>query len=246
MKRMLSTCFPGTLALAMVLAGCGGSDGDEDMLDSGVSDAADGADNRPPVAVDDTASTREREPVDIWVVINDSDPDDDELIVTEVVQPENGFVEILQGNERLRYTAVADFVGIDQFTYIVSDQRGGADEGKVTINVEEIPVLTLVITSPVEDEVVSGTEVQVTFEVTGCTVSSPQQDRNGCHLHKFLDGVGNTGGSGGIGHYVPTPLTITELTEGAHEITLELISNDGSDQPVNPYVADSVNITVTP
>jgi hypothetical protein len=40
-------------------------------------------------------------------------------------------------------------------------------------------------------------------------------------------------------------MTLVGLTAGSHEILLELISNDGSDAPVDPYVSDSVTIEVT-
>ena len=233
------------LGLALPLAACDGTE-QGDAPDSGAPDGGEELLNQPPIAVDDVAETRERESVDIWLVVNDTDSEGDALIVTEVVQPDNGLVQILPLNERVEYTSLGGFIGVDEFTYTVSDQNGGTDQGAVTVNVTEIPILTLVITNPDEDEAIVGTSVLVSFDVGGCNVSSPSADREGCHLHKFLDGAGYDGGTGGIGHYSPAPFMVTGLAAGSHQVTLELITNSGSDQPVDPYVADAVNFTVTP
>lgn len=242
MKGIRPTESVRTLGVALAFAACGGAE-QGFAPDSGVPD---GLLNRPPVAVDDVAETPEREPVDIWLVVNDADPDGDGLIITEVGQPDNGLVQILPVSERVEYTPVGGFVGIEQFTYTVSDQNGGTDQATVTVSVTEVPVLTLTITNPAENETVAGTSVLVSFEVAGCNVSSPSADQEGCHLHKYLDGAGYDGGTGGVGHYSPSSIAVTDLTAGPHQFMLELITNRGSDEPVSPYVSDTVNFTVTP
>lgn len=242
MKGLRTTKLLWALGLPVALAACGGTE-PSDTPDSGTPD---GLLNRSPVAVDDAAETREREPVDIWLVVNDSDADDDTLIITEVVQPDHGLVQILPLNERVEYTSVGDFVGIDEFTYTVSDQNGGTDQASVTVNVTEVPILTLTITNPADGETVVGTSALISFEVGGCNVSSPSADQEGCHLHKYLDGAGYDGGTGGIGHYSPSPVAVSDLTSGPHQFMLEIITNGGSDQPISPYVSDTVNFTMTP
>ena len=75
--------------------------------------------NNPPQAVDDAATTEEGTPVTIDVLENDDDPDGDDLIVTTVLDPMNGSVDII-GNEVL-YTPNPGFTGVDTFMYIVCD-----------------------------------------------------------------------------------------------------------------------------
>jgi hypothetical protein len=179
---------------AAFLAGCasdfkkgGGGGADSGPDDAGPEDAA--PENHPPVAVDDSAETRTEDTVEIRLIENDTDPDGDDLIISEVVQPENGFVQIMAGDLRVEYTSLADFVGVDEFTYTVSDQVGGTDQGSVAVNVEEVPVLTLDITSPEDAAIVEGPDITVSFEITGCAVTRPSSDPEGCHLHRYIDGA---------------------------------------------------------
>lgn len=246
----------GAVGLALALSACGkdfGEGSGEGDDAGGPGDAGDdpdagdaGAVNAPPVAVDDTAETETRELVEIWLTANDTDDDDDVLMVSEIVQPEDGFVEILLGEERVAYTSVAGFAGTDTFDYTVADGNGGTDQGTVTVNVEAGVVLTLEITAPDEGEIVEGPDVRISFEVEGCSVTRPSADAAGCHVHKFLDGAEYADEDGtGFGHYSPVPFTISPISEGEHEFTLELISNDGTDLPVEPVVSDSVTFEVT-
>ena len=70
----------------------------------------------------------------------DFDPEDNPLNVQEgpVVSAAGGVVEIDElGN--FIYTSLAGFAGQDSFSYVVSDDRGGASTGTVTINVQAAP-----------------------------------------------------------------------------------------------------------
>ena len=80
--------------------------------------------NRPPVAVDDSATTTVDTPVTINVLVNDSDPDGDTITVSSV-QPvsTHGTVVIVGGQPK--YTPNAGFTGFDIFEYTISDGRGG-------------------------------------------------------------------------------------------------------------------------
>jgi len=198
--------------------------------------------NKSPIAVDDQASTKTQEPVELWLTVNDSDPNEDELIVSAIVQPDNGFVEILSGEERIEYTSSADFIGIDSFEYTVSDQQGGTDQGEVTINVEELPPdPTIVITSPADGQDVDGTDVQIEFQVDGCNVSSPSQDADGCHIHNYLDGALFQDDPS---HYSDAPFTISIAEPGSYVFTLVLAVNTGSDANMDPEISDSVTFEV--
>ena len=92
----------------------------------------------PPVAVDDYAGTGENTSVTIAVLDNDTDPDDDNLTVTDVTNGQYGTVII---NEDNTITYIPDddaFSGSDMFSYTVSDGNGGEDTASVTIEVKPV------------------------------------------------------------------------------------------------------------
>ena len=89
-----------------------------------------------PVAQDDSEITDEEIPVIIYVLLNDSDPDDDELTVESVNQPENGTVS--NDGTNVTYTPKAGFSGIDIFDYTVSDGNGGTDTATIVVAVASV------------------------------------------------------------------------------------------------------------
>jgi len=124
--------------------------------------------NSPPVAEDDTAETRHNPAftitpqnlatVTIDVLANDSDPDDDILSITNVVQGENGSVEINDDNT-VTYTPNLDFLGTDTFTYTVEDGNENTATATVTVEVTNSPP----IANDDIIEVTSGTSTQMPF-----------------------------------------------------------------------------------
>jgi hypothetical protein len=93
--------------------------------------------NLMPVAKDDTAVTNEHTPVVIDVLDNDYDPDiGDTLAVESVTQGTNGYVAIVD-DQHVSYGPEPGFNGIDNFTYTVSDGRGGTDIANVRVTVLE-------------------------------------------------------------------------------------------------------------
>jgi hypothetical protein len=121
--------------------------------------------NRPPNAVNDQASTQRDRSVTINVLSNDSDPDGDVLLLTGVSDPLHGSAAI--ANRAITYTPDAGFVGVDTFTYAISDGRGGTDEASVTVNViasNEPP--SAVIDAPTRDVTIAPGHT-VTFAGTG-------------------------------------------------------------------------------
>ena len=108
--------------------------------------------NTAPDATDDTASTDFGAPVTIDVLANDSDGDNDALVVTAAGGASNGSVAIVNG--KVVYTPNAGFSGDDSFTYTVSDGKGGTDTATVSVSVEpgETPV------EPVRIEGTAGTD----------------------------------------------------------------------------------------
>lgn len=89
--------------------------------------------NRPPVAVADTASTKQGVAVTIPVLANDSDPDGHPLTVTSVTQPGNGSVAIQAGGGAVVYTPGAPPSA--SFAYTVSDGQGGTATANVSVTI---------------------------------------------------------------------------------------------------------------
>lgn len=83
-----------------------------------------------PIVGDDEAYTLVDQPVTIDVLSNDSDLDNDPLMVTSVSQPLNGSVGI--NGTQVVYTPTTGFSGSDTFSYTVSDDTDSVT-GHVTV-----------------------------------------------------------------------------------------------------------------
>jgi hypothetical protein len=94
------------------------------------------ASNCRPIAIDDSATAINGIPVFVNVLSNDLDPNNDALTVTEITQPAHG-TAVVQANQTVKYDPVCDFLGIDTFTYTVSDGNGGTDIGLVSVRVRK-------------------------------------------------------------------------------------------------------------
>lgn len=91
--------------------------------------------DRPPVAVDDSASTNENTPVAINVLANDSDPDPgDSLTVVGASSPSGGSLS-LDANQNLVYTPFPGFAGNDSFLYEIEDSHGAFAIAQVLVTV---------------------------------------------------------------------------------------------------------------
>lgn len=86
--------------------------------------------NRPPVAVNDVATTNQDVPVTIAVLANDSDPDGHPL----TVQVSDSQV-VVNPNKTVTYTPAAGFTGTKTFPYTINDGHGGEDPATVTVTV---------------------------------------------------------------------------------------------------------------
>lgn len=95
-------------------------------------------DNRPPQAMDDSATTNNTSAVLIDVLKNDSDADLDTLSVLDA-KAGQGTVTI-QANQQLHYQPKTGFSGVDEVNYTISDGRGGQHSAKVVITVSATPV----------------------------------------------------------------------------------------------------------
>ena len=104
------------------------------------------AQNRPPVAEDDSVITPENTSVTINVVSNDSDPEEalDLSSITITTPPGQGGA-VSHGDGTVIYTPNTDFVGSDSFVYQICDDSALCDTATVDVEVA-IPVSFNVIT----------------------------------------------------------------------------------------------------
>ncbi len=92
--------------------------------------------NQPLECVPDTARTFQVTPVDIEVLVNDTDPDGDIIFITGITtDPTNGVADI-NSDGTITYIPNEDFVGVDSFYYSVSD---GSDECVALVIVYVLP-----------------------------------------------------------------------------------------------------------
>ena len=96
------------------------------------------APNRPPVAVDDAATTPVGQPLSIAVLANDSDPDGDPLSIVNVTAAASGSVAIA-GNSVVYTPFPRSVPGTDRFTYTISDGRGGSATANVVVTLTPAP-----------------------------------------------------------------------------------------------------------
>src|SRR5262249_46597553 len=89
----------------------------------------------PPVAVADTATTPAGTPATIAVLANDTDPNGSPLTITAVTQGASGTVTT--SGTTVTYTPGA-FVGLDSFTYTVTDDLGLSATAPVTVTVTAV------------------------------------------------------------------------------------------------------------
>ncbi|WP_163764974.1 Ig-like domain-containing protein [Mycolicibacterium parafortuitum] len=91
--------------------------------------------NESPSATDDSTTTTEDTSVVIDVKANDTDPDEDTLVLTATTAPQHGTVAVLDG--KVTYTPTANYHGTDTFTYTVSDGEA-ADTATVTVTITPV------------------------------------------------------------------------------------------------------------
>jgi hypothetical protein len=143
------------------------SDGQGGSATAGVTVRVTAAQNLPPVATADTASTAFGTPVTINVLTNDTDPNADPLSVVAVTNGTKGTV--VNNGSSVAYTPNAGTSGTDNFTYTVADGRGGLATGNVTVTIGPAPTITVTT----RDYIVNGSEWRVagTDSTIGATVT---------------------------------------------------------------------------
>ncbi|MGH8928100.1 MAG: HD domain-containing phosphohydrolase, partial [Acidimicrobiia bacterium] len=85
-----------------------------------------------PVAVDDTATVRPSEKVNVGVLDNDSGPLDRSTLM--IVEPPSVGTAVVFGDGRIRFTAPSDFVGVATLTYQVCNLAGVCDVATLSVS----------------------------------------------------------------------------------------------------------------
>jgi hypothetical protein len=116
--------------------------------------------NSPPAAINDSASAAADTPITINVLTNDTDPDNDNLIVVAVGSPPNGTVSV--ADNIITYTPRTGFTGSDIFAYTISDGQGGVSPAAVTIR-----VVSEMLTEVLIDPATGGSETLPSTEIAG-------------------------------------------------------------------------------
>lgn len=93
--------------------------------------------NDPPLAVKDSVTTAEEQPITVSVLSNDSDVDGDTLSVAALTTPANGTATLGQ-NGSVTYRPKKDFNGVDNFAYTLSDGKGGSRMATVSVTVTPV------------------------------------------------------------------------------------------------------------
>ena len=96
--------------------------------------------NHAPTAQPDVFITALLPKMRIYPLVNDTDEDNDVLVISNVVSPTAfGMVGIINGNQLL-YRPGAGFAGYDEIVYTVSDSRGGLSTTTVRVEPNVAPV----------------------------------------------------------------------------------------------------------
>lgn len=94
---------------------------------------------QPPVAVDDAFGARPGRSTSLPVLLNDTDPNGDALVVSdfEEVDPEVGRLDVVGSGQRLQLTLAPGASGSVAFAYTISDGRGGVASATVTVEIRQ-------------------------------------------------------------------------------------------------------------
>ena len=91
--------------------------------------------NDAPIATNDTFTTTEGTSITLPVLANDSDVEGDPLTIVDFSSNTASGVLVANSDGTFTYTPNPGYIGMDGFTYVVSDGNGGVSQASVTISV---------------------------------------------------------------------------------------------------------------
>ena len=170
--------------------------------------------NDPPIANDDKASAQEDVPiVTIDVLKNDTDPDNDRLVVVKASQGSNGTVTI-NTNSTLTYAPNRNFSGNDTFTYTLNDGKDGTDTAKVNVTVIAANDAPSITSRPVKTA-----RVWAPYTYNVIAKDPDPGDKLICLLDEKPDGM-TANKTTGLIEWTPT-----RSQAGTHEVTVRVADN---------------------
>lgn len=181
--------------------------------------------NQPPEASNVDVTTFESESVIIRALDSATDPDGDLLSLADVTGAANGIVEILPQNgdqSVIRYTPDEGFVGVDSFTYIVSDPDNAQDSAQIRVIVQQ-SMAENSAPNAVDD---LGFSVRVGRSLT-IPVLTNDRDIDGDELSVVRVGVPSLGTAVIEGNQI-TFTAPAELNGGAQVVSLQYWITDGN------------------
>ncbi len=214
-------------------------------------------------AAPDASTTNEGEAVTINVLSND---DSDATLTGVLTQPSNGTAAIVNG--QIVYTPNAGFVGVDTFTYQVTDPNGNLATTTVTVTVidDEVKAAddaeTTDVDQPVTIDVLSNDDADATLTgvltqpvngsvaiVNGQIVYTPNAgfEGNDTFTYEVTDPQGNT---------TTATVTVTvqgdvkaandaETTDVDQPVTIDVLSNDDADATLTGVLTQPANGSVS-
>lgn len=128
-KPLLATVF---LGASLALAGC-----DDEVREVRVEVPVEAANVSPVASADTVVVTASSAQNLLDLLVNDSDADGDNLLITAVTAPANGNATIVAGT-RIDYVPRPGYSGTDSFSYTTADGRGGSATATVTVSVNPV------------------------------------------------------------------------------------------------------------
>ncbi|MCP4393910.1 MAG: calcium-binding protein [Alphaproteobacteria bacterium] len=147
--------------------------------------------NTAPVANDDSLTTNQNENLHIDLsdlLNNDTDPEDDNLALTDVISGTGGYIDLGEGND-LNFYPTTDFTGDATFIYEISDGYL-TDTATVTINV--VAVVTNTAPVAVDDSLDATENVAITFTASELISNDSDPESDTLTITSVTSGTGGT------------------------------------------------------
>lgn len=169
--------------------------------------------SQPPVAVADIVTTEENQPVNISVLLNDSDPDGDlnPLSLQIISGPSSGVATVLTSAAVITYTPNQNFNGVDLLYYQVCDAASNCASTSLAVNVtfvNQAPIATdwlLSISETIQTGSGSGGLVSYSMQIYKL-VTDPENQLNPTNLSIVTQptlGTANYSVASGLLTYTP-------------------------------------------